>query len=238
MQEDFPVLESRINKRASVIGKVLIIFLALLIFSTLIVPISEFIKYGFIEYFLYRTQIFFALLFMIVLVLGSCSYLIMLLVDSKKTDKVKIVINKEGAFFYDENGKAVRKYLYSELCKSSTQFSDIQLKTYSRTFRTDLIINVKGESGKVREDIMSVHYGIQTLANSYELYQHFLKGVQLFRPDIAINLMVLNTYRINPDPIKTKLTKSDILFNIFIGICALGIFYILFLLIKAVIGLF
>lgn len=162
----------------------------------------------------------------------------MLVIDSKKTDKVKIVVTKEGAFFYDENGKTIRKYLYSELCKSSTEFSDIQLKTYSKTFRTDLIINLKSESGKVREEIMSLHYGIQTLANSYELHQHFLKGIQIFRPDITINFTFTSKYRLDPIPVKTKLTTTDIIFHIFIGVCLLGIFYILFLLIKAIIGLF
>ncbi|KMQ69395.1 hypothetical protein ACM39_04755 [Chryseobacterium sp. FH2] len=199
-EKQFPTMESEINKLTTNFGASLAWFAVLCLSFLAIMPFLEFYEYGFLNYLTNKATQFWGLIVMEITSLGGSIFLANYLLTARKKNLLKIIVNDKGAFIFTPENKIFRQFLYSELCKSNGYEPDISVYiNYKPVTTTVLKIHRKNSSGEIIQEIMSFHWEYYALKNRFALYQHFLKGIQIFRPDLKIQQYALNTFHLNPD---------------------------------------
>lgn len=195
MQNNFPSIESEIDKPLNFFTKILI-------YCAFLLPlvISSFLFFLFEEYTL--TLIVTVLFFV---------FLVLLSKENKRPVLNKIIVNEKGILFYNSNNELADKILYAELLPSTntiTKGNDIILRKPQLPKRYpfvafDVFIGTKNSviCRKITFDLESADIFLQqfrnekkvnaglfgmAIKNETELFTHFIKGVQTFRPELKI----------------------------------------------------
>lgn len=191
-QKKFSEMESEINDTITSIGAALVGFSILLLLIVATFPIDHLTKHGFVDYMVNEPGHFIALIVIEVLSLGGSMFIGLYLIRAKKNNKYTVIVNEKGAYILSPHGGIAEQFLYSELCPSNENFSsDINLRINSRYVTPRLILYKKGKHDTCEKQLLSFQWEYYSLKNRFELYQHFLKGVQIFRPDLKIQYIAL-----------------------------------------------
>lgn len=131
---------------------------------------------------------------------------------SKKKPMIKkIIVNKNGVFYHNGDDELVDKVLYTGLCSSGLTY-DICIKLERRYYRSSKEFTVfnpmqRGiyfhlEAANINLQRLNNVKRIETnllwndISNELELQKHFIKGIQIFRPDLKIDPLILKLFRL------------------------------------------
>lgn len=191
-KEKFPSMESEVNYPVTSFAALLVWITVILLLGSATFPIHELIHYGFEDYMVNKTGQFVGLIMMIIFCLSGGLFIALYFIRAKKNNKYTVVVNNTGAFIYYPNGKISQEFLYSDLCPSENSFyGDIVMDLNIKRNTTKLIIYEKKVNNTCDKKFLSFQWEYNYLKNRFELYQHFLKGVQIFRPDLKIQYNTL-----------------------------------------------
>lgn len=236
-KEKFSALESEINRRATNFGLVLIWITVLLFAGIALLWVNQIIRPDFLKYYSRNTSDFLASLIIIFISASTSFYLARYLLTGKY-NKYSVTVNDQGAFIFDCYGKISEQVLYTDLQATTEKYgSDISLEFNRKLNKQWLVIYKKTESNEVVKYNLSFQKDFYALKNNYELYQHFLRGVQMFRPDIKIHYHTAIHFKIiSSGELTEKQKKSDkifkIVFNIVLSIILLFIIYVIWMFIQ------
>lgn len=156
---------------------------------------------GFWEYLTNKPGHFFTLLLITFISAGASYFTAAYLFKAKRDNKYSIVVNEEGAFIFFPNGKISEQFLYSELYSSKEQFdSDIGLILNIKYNLTRLTVYKNDGYGESKMHTVNFQRDYYVIKNRFELYRHFLTGVQIFRPDLKIQYSALLHFQLLKDP--------------------------------------
>lgn len=190
--EKFPRMESVIDYRSTNIGAALAWICVLIIAGLAAFPLHELSSYGSKDYFIDKPDKFAALIIMDVLCLTGSFVIGRYLINAKENNRFSIVVNERGAFIFFPDGKLSEQFLYSELSSSNeNHMYDITLLFNIKYNTTRLVVYKKDNSNNSLKSIMSFQWSYYAIKNRFELYRHFLLGVQTFRPDLRIQYNTL-----------------------------------------------
>lgn len=197
LTEKFPTMESEINDAATHFGAALSWVCILIIAVLALFPIYELNRYVLIDYMTYKTGKFWGLIMMEILCLSGSFLIGRYLLHAKKNNKYSVVVNDKGAFIFSPNGTLSEEFLYAELCPSNENHHfDINLLFNIKYNITRIILYKKDDSNRTVRHIMSFQWTYYAIKNRFELYRHFLKGVQSFRPDLKIQYSTLQHFKL------------------------------------------
>jgi len=178
-------------------GCIIVILLA----AVAIISIGGLIDNGFWEYLINKPGHFLILLLITFLSAGASYFTAAYLLKAKRNNKYSIVVNEKGAFIFFPNGKVSEQFLYSELCSSKEQFdSDIGLVLNIKYNLTRLTVYKNDDFGESKMFTVNFQREYYVIKNRFELYRHFLAGVQVFRPDLKIQYSALLHFQLLTDP--------------------------------------
>ncbi|MFP3834866.1 hypothetical protein [Chryseobacterium sp. SIMBA_028] len=133
----------------------------------------------------------------------------------------KMIVNKEGAEYYNEENELLDKVLYTDLLSpimSPKPKYDIESVFYSYRYKGRITNNItvwikSEEKYQEKREIyfhpVAVFFNLQVLnhakqksgamfwkyiKNERELQKHFIKVIQVFRPDLKINSLLLKMF--------------------------------------------
>lgn len=179
------------------LGCIIVILLA----AVAIISLGGLIENGFWEYFTNKPGHFLVLLLATILSAGASYFTAAYLLKAKRDNKYSIVVNEEGAFILFPNGKISEQFLYSELCSSKEQFdSDIGLVLNIKYNLTRLTVYKKNSNDESKMHTVNFQKEYYVIKNRFELYRHFLEGVQIFRPDLKIQYSALLHFQLLKNP--------------------------------------
>ncbi|OJV52464.1 MAG: hypothetical protein BGO31_07380 [Bacteroidetes bacterium 43-16] len=139
-----------------------------------------------------------------ILQIGICLLLLLLfgwlilfsLRKSQKNNFTRLVVDINGICYYNDTG-CIKKMLFVDLKSGpDTDYYDVFLNDPGEDGPYYLLFYlIDSTTGKLK--IGSVDFNTQTvIINSNKIHRHFIKGIQLFRPDLRIAPGVLDLYRI------------------------------------------
>lgn len=236
-KEKFPVMESEINHRATNFGVVLIWITVLLFAGIAMFWVNQLLRPDFLKYYSRNTLDLLASLIIIFLSAGT-SFFLARFILTRKHNKYTVSVNDRGAFIFDRYGKISEQVLYTDLHTTTEKYdSDISLEFNMKINKQWFIIYKKTESNEVTKYNLSFQKDFYALKNNYELYQYFLRGVQIFRPDIKIQYHTALHFKIiSPGEMTEKQKNRDkifkIVFNIVLCIILLFFIYVIWMFIQ------
>lgn len=200
IEGEFPQMESEINYPLTYLAAVLT-WIIVLIFSFLAVfTLYELLRFGIVNYLAEKTEHFFALITMVVFCTLGSYFIAAYYLRAKKNNKYNIIVNDKGALIFCPNGKILQQFLYSELCSAKQHDPfDITLILNIKYNLTRLTVYIKGNDDEKTMQIVNFQWEYYILKNKFELYQHFLKGVQNYRPDLKIQYSTLLHFQLIED---------------------------------------
>ncbi|WP_267405998.1 MULTISPECIES: hypothetical protein [unclassified Chryseobacterium] len=238
IKEKFPAMESQISYSARIFGAILIWFIIVVLAGLSIFTFYELFRHDLIDNLMKDTSTL-LLLFLLAIVCGLSSFVIAIhFIRNRKRNKYSVLVNDQGAFIFSQDGKISEEFLYSDLCAAKENYkSDISVLLNFKRVSTKLIVYKKDKSNRVHERILSFQWEYHPLKNKFQLYRHFLKGVQIFRPDIKIQPNTLVYFKLMPPPELTESQKKyDKIFNIVFYIFGIAILifiiYVIWMFIK------
>ncbi|WP_126654163.1 hypothetical protein [Chryseobacterium aureum] len=237
MTEKFQSIESKINKPLTWLLTGLMWIMVFLI-MVIIAVVFENIYQNFGSSVKNDITIMGFLIFAQIILILCCLALIKGLMYKRKRKVRKIVINENGAFFYNYRNEVTATVLYDDLHPALNAPADVyiystQTLKYSKTI---LQIYLKNESGKMIPSAVDFNFELMILSNQFELYRHFLKGIQYFRPDLRIASQTMDQYYLTPDKPSRKELGIFEYVMIFIFLTAgAGLLYLFTLLFKIII---
>ena len=237
VKEKFSALESEINLRATNFAAVLVWIIVALFAGLAIIWVDQLIRPDFLEY--YSNNILdFSASIIIIFLSAATSFFLARYLLRRKYNKYTVSVNDQGAFIFDRYGKISEQVLYTDLQATTKKYdSDISLEFNRKLNKQWFIIYKKTESNEVTKYNLRFQKDFYALKNNYELYQHFLRGVQIFRPDIKIHYHTAIHFKIiSPGEMTEKQKKSDkifkIVFNIVLCIILLFFIYVIWMFIQ------
>jgi len=218
-------MESRINHYATNFGALLVWIIVVIFTGLAIFTLYELAQRDVLSYFKNQPLRFLGLALVIILCSAAGFFIASYLLKIKKHHRYNILVNDQGAFIFSQDGKISEQFLYSELCAAEENYnSDISVLINYRFNTTKLIIHQKTGSGEIKKLNLSFQREYYVIKNRFQLYRHFLKGVQIFRPDIKIQYHTLLHFQLIPSPELTESQKkTNKIFNIGFGIFGLAI---------------
>ncbi len=230
MTEKFRTLESRINKPFTyfITG---IIWLSIIL---ILVVIGSVFNYIF-RHWKDDTGIFIILVIAQILLISCCTALITSLTYRRKQKIRKVTIDEKGATFYNSRNQIVDTVLYSELQHSRSSSADIYLHNTQtvKYGKITLKVFLRDKTGEMILKTIDFSFEYVILSNTYDLYRHFLKGVQHFRPDLAIDRQTIEHYSLTTDdPPAGKWGAFEYIMAAFFLLVVLGVIYAFIVIIK------
>lgn len=234
MTEKFRTLESRINKPFTyfITG---IIWLGIILILVVIGSVFDYI----FRHWKDDTGIFIILVIAQILLISCCTALITSLTYRRKQKIRKVTIDEKGATFYNSRNQIVDTVLYSELQHSRSSSADIYLHNNTQTVKYGKItlkVFLRDKTGEMILKNIDFNFEYIILSNTYDLYRHFLKGVQHFRPDLAIGRQTIEHYSLtSEDPPAGKWGAFEYVMAAFFLLVVLGIMYAFAVILKTLV---
>jgi len=236
MTEKFQAIESKINKPVTyfLMG---IICIAIILIIVVIGVIFGHIYNHFRQYLENDPGIFFTLIIALLLLIFCAIALIMALTYRKKQRIRKAVVDEKGVTFYNNQNTIIDTLLYEELQSTQSSSDDVfVLNTQTVKYgKTTLQIYRKDRAGKIIQAPVDLNLQLVIVSNQYELYRHFLKGIQHFRPDLKISLQTIEQYNLSSEPQKTEFGMFEYVMSAIFILAAAGLIYVFTLVIKILI---
>jgi hypothetical protein len=236
MTEKFQAIESKINKPVTyfLMG---IIWIAIILIIVVIGVIFGHIYNHFRQYLENDPGIFFTLIIALLLLIFCAIALIMALTYRKKQRIRKAVVDEKGVTFYNNQNTIIDTLLYEELQSTQSSSDDVfVLNTQTVKYgKTTLQIYRKDRAGKIIQAPVDLNLQLVIVSNQYELYRHFLKGIQHFRPDLKISLQTIEQYNLSSEPQKTEFGMFEYVMSAIFFLAAAGLIYVFTLVIKILI---
>lgn len=162
------------------------------------------------------------------------------IVDVPEKAKIrKVTIDEKGATFYNSRNQIVDTVLYSELQHSRSSSADIYLHNNTQTVKYGKItlkVFLRDKTGEMILKNIDFNFEYIILSNTYDLYRHFLKGVQHFRPDLAIGRQTIEHYSLtSEDPPAGKWGAFEYVMAAFFLLVVLGIMYAFAVILKTLV---
>lgn len=234
-QNKFKITESEINRPVTCFAISLVWLSIIAVANVIAVLFYDLFEHGFGEYFAYRPDRFFIILIAEILLITLSFFLIIHMIGVRKRYFRRVVIDEKGVYIYNYRNKIVNRTLYTELSLSNTPFvPDVSGKTNSQPSLTkSLRIFKKNKTGEIQETVIDFNFGFYILKNKYELYRHFLQGVQTFRTDLKISDYTLKEYNLTGEkrPLQ-KWVESEFAVTAVLLAFIFGLVYLFVLLIK------
>ncbi|MYZ59120.1 hypothetical protein EH151_04350 [Elizabethkingia anophelis] len=198
MEKEFITVESKSCKYINTMTNILMysFFLGLPTFTTLFLLYLE--EYG--------TGFLIMLVFLGILIFWRSS------VYEKKTQIKRMIVNKDGIFYYNNENKVADKVLYTDLCGYGFTY-DIGINLeYKYPVKEFTVFNPRKK--RIRFHLEAVNADLKPLlqalnngnissnslngaiSNEVELQKHFIRGIQIFRPDLKIDPLILKLFRL------------------------------------------
>ncbi|MDR6457128.1 hypothetical protein J2786_000221 [Chryseobacterium vietnamense] len=233
MTEKFQAIESKINKPVTYFFMG-IIWIAIILIIVIIGVIFGHIYNHFRQYLENDPGIFFTLIIALLLLIFCAIALIMALTYRKKQRIRKAVVDEKGVTFYNNQNTIIDTLLYEELQSTQSSSDDVfVLNTQTVKYgKTTLQIYQKDRTGKIIQAPVDLNLQLVIVSNQYELYRHFLKGIQHFRPDLKISLQTIEQYNLSSEPQKTEFGIFEYVMSAIFILAAAGLIYVFTLVIK------
>jgi hypothetical protein len=233
MTEKFQAIESKINKPVTYFFMG-IIWIAIILIIVIIGVIFGHIYNHFRQYLENDPGIFFTLIIALLLLIFCAIALIMALTYRKKQRIRKAVVDEKGVTFYNNQNTIIDTLLYEELQSTQSSSDDVfVLNTQTVKYgKTTLQIYRKDRTGKIIQAPVDLNLQLVIVSNQYELYRHFLKGIQHFRPDLKISLQTIEQYNLSSEPQKTEFGMFEYVMSAIFILAAAGLIYVFTLVIK------
>ncbi len=233
MTEKFGTVVSKVNKPFTyfMMG---IIWVAVIMIMIVIGTVFENMYSRFSSALQNDPAIFFFLVLAQILLILCCIALIMALTYRKKQKIRKAIIDDKGVTFYNSRNHIINTILYSELQPVKSLSDDVYMySTTGRYPKNYLKVYLRNETGEMITATIDFNFEYVVLSNQFEMYRHFLKGIQRFRPDLRINFRTIEEYNLTSD---SPRAQNFGMFEWFIsGFCILGaagLIYALLVLIR------
>ncbi|BAP30641.1 uncharacterized protein CHSO_1604 [Chryseobacterium sp. StRB126] len=188
----FAGVESQLNRLATFILQTTFFGMLFLLFSLLILgPVYGIYKRGF-ETMLSAVLICWGIS-LLILIPATRYYII-----KRKNLSRKIVVDNTGLLFYNSKNEIVEQILYTELRSSNQDFDIYSVTTVGGSIVPFLEVTLKpGKKEETRRRI-DMNLPLHVVKNKFTLYAHFMHGITVFRPDLKIDPMALNSFSIDP----------------------------------------
>ncbi|MGE8514597.1 MAG: hypothetical protein ACN6N7_17980 [Chryseobacterium culicis] len=233
MTEKFQTIESKINKPITyfLMG---IIWIAVILIMVVIGVVFDLIYNNFRQYLENDPGIFFTLLIAQLLLIFCCIALIVALTYRKKEKARKVLVDERGITFYNNQNTIIEAILYIDLQPAKNPSDDVYVRNTQtvKYGKTTLQIYLKNKTGEIVSSSVDFNFELVILRNQYDLYRHFLKGIQHFRPDLKISLQTIEQYNLSSAPQKTEFGIFEYAMSAFFIMIAAGLIYVFILLIK------
>lgn len=233
MTEKFQTIESKINKPVTyfLMG---IIWITIILIIVVIGVVFDHIYNHFSPYLENDPGIFFILLIAQFFLIFCCIALIMALTYRKKEKTRKAVVDEKGVTFYNTQNTIIETILYSDLQPAKNPYDDVYVRNTQtvKYGKTTLQIYQKNIAGEIIPYTVDFNFELVILSNQYDLYRHFLKGIQHFRPDLKISLQTIEHYNLTSKPQKTKSGVFEYIMSAVFILIVVGLIYVFMLLIK------
>lgn len=233
MTEKFRILESKINKPFTyfITG---IIWLSIILIVAVIGSVFDIIFKRWKD----NIGIFIILLIAQLLLICCCIALIMSFIYRRKQKIRKVIIDEKGAAFYNSRNHIVDTILYSELQHSNGSSADVYVHSTQtiKYGKITLMVFLSGKTGEIILKNIDFNFEYVILSNQYELYRHFLKGVQHFRPDLKIGRQTIEQYSLTSEhpPAHEWGTFEYVMITFFLLIVS-GVIYAFIVIIKTLV---
>lgn len=233
MTEKFQTIESKINKPITyfLMG---IIWIAVILIMVVIGVVFDLIYNNFRQYLENDPGIFFTLLIAQLLLIFCCIALIVALTYRKKEKARKVLVDERGITFYNNQNTIIEAILYIDLQPAKNPSDDVYVRNTQtvKYGKTTLQIYVKNKTGEIVASSVDFNFELVILSNQYDLYRHFLKGIQHFRPDLKISMQTIEQYNLSSAPQKTEFGIFEYVMSAFFIMITAGLIYVFILLIK------
>ncbi|MBP1164983.1 hypothetical protein JOE44_001867 [Chryseobacterium sp. PvR013] len=233
MTEKFQTIESKINKPITyfLMG---IIWIAVILIMVVIGVVFDLMYNNFRQYLENDPGIFFTLLIAQLLLIFCCIALIVALTYRKKEKARKVLVDERGITFYNNQNTIIEAILYIDLQPAKNPSDDVYVRNTQtvKYGKTTLQIYLKNKTGEIVSSSVDFNFELVILRNQYDLYRHFLKGIQHFRPDLKISLQTIEQYNLSSAPQKTEFGIFEYVMSAFFIMIAAGLIYVFILLIK------
>ncbi|MEJ5052615.1 hypothetical protein WH221_22510 [Chryseobacterium culicis] len=233
MTEKFQTIESKINKPITyfLMG---IIWIAVILIIGVIGVVFDLMYNNFRQYLENDPGIFFTLLIAQLLLVFCCVALIISLTYRKKEKARKVIVDERGITFYNNQNTIIETILYTDLQPAKNPSDDVYVRNTQtvKYGKTTLQIYQKNKTGEIVSSSVDFNFELVILRNPYDLYRHFLKGIQHFRPDLKISLQTIEQYNLISAPQKTEFGIFEYVMSAFFIMIAAGLIYVFILLIK------
>lgn len=190
-KQNFPAITSQPNRPATWALRLLLwIVVIAVFFSIYAIPTA----FAFDPYYSSNWGII-VIIYLILLVLTA--WLIKLIRTQKKNTIVEIVVDEKGMHRKRFNG-SIDSILYKDLQKNTNPYEggDIYVVTPRRSPPMLRLIKLSIETTAMFTTDITYSY---FTGNMFELRAHFIKGIQIFRPDLKIADDVFEKFYINRD---------------------------------------
>ncbi|WP_300689181.1 hypothetical protein [Chryseobacterium sp.] len=226
MGKKFQIIESEVNWPIAYLALCAAWLVTVIIAALILLLFCELFNQGFNDYYSYHLYRFFIILITEIVCIIISIFLIPYMINIKEKEFQKVVINEKGVYVYNYSNKIITRILYTELFRSDDSFlPDVRSVTNTQpSFTKSIKIFKKNESGQIQETGIGFNYGIYILKNKYDLYRHFLIGVQNFRPDLKIEQQTLEEYNLSA---KARPVQKSAEFEFFITIILLALIFCL-----------
>lgn len=236
MTEKFNTIESKINKPITyfLMG---IIWIAVILIIVVIGFVFDHLYSNFRRYLENDPGIFFVLLIAQFFLMFCCIALIMALTYRKKQKIRKAVVDENGVTFYNYQNVIIETILYHDLKPARNSSTDVYVFNTQtvKSGKTTLQVYLKNKAGEIEPTRVDFNFELVILSNQYDLYRHFLKGIQHFRPDLKISQQTINQYNLSSEPQKTEFGIFEYIMAAIVILIATGLMYIFMLLIKIIV---
>lgn len=236
MIEKFQTIESKISKPITyfLMG---ILWIAVILIMVVIGVVFNLIYNNFRQYLEQNLGIFFTLIIAQLLLIFCCIALIMALTYRKKQKIRKAIVDEKGITFYNNRNVIIETILYHELQPAQNSSTDVHVSNtqnvkYGKTTLQVYLKNKAGEIGPIRVDF---NFELVILSNQYDLYHHFLKGIQHFRPDLRISQQAIDQYNISSEPQKTEFGIFEYIIAAIVILISAGLVYVFMFLVKIIV---
>lgn len=236
MIEKFQTIESKINTPITyfLMG---ILWIAVILIMVVIGVVFNLIYNNFRQYLEHNLGIFFTLLIAQLFLIFCCIALIMALTYRKKQKIRKAVVDENGVTFYNYQNVIIETILYHDLKPARNSSTDVHVFNTQtvKSGKTTLQVYLKNKAGEIGPTRVDFNFELVILSNQYDLYRHFLKGIQHFRPDLKISQQTINQYNLSSEPQKTEFGIFEYIMAAIVILIATGLVYIFMLLIKIIV---
>ncbi|MFP3831804.1 hypothetical protein [Chryseobacterium sp. SIMBA_028] len=224
MEKKFQMIESEVNWPITYIVLCAAWLVTTVIAALILLLFYELFSHSFNDYYLYHLDRFFIIFITEIVCIIISIFLIPYMINIRQKEFQRVVINEKGLCIYNYGNEIITQTLYTELFSSDDSFlPDVRSVTNTQpSFTKSIKIFKKNETGQIQETAIDFNHGFYIFKNKYELYRHFLQGIQNFRPDLKIGQHTLEEYNLSE---KTHPVQKSAEFEFFIMIILLALIF-------------